>query len=437
MLIPPTTFQYRDQFYSLCPPWLTTGNAEKYMYTMELSRDLLLEKMNQAIRFRLPGLGDSSQLAYLAYDRQLSQGPAETDASFVSRLRGAFGAWAHAGARNAVLWQLQAYLQNLQPGVDPSLPMVTIVGPGSAPNAVWATLYNGDTIGVRPTLTTIRPGNFFWDAKNLPWRNWLVLYMSLVESASGTGASTTTAAPSASFTSPGRNVNGVWVPAITGTPVNSPWLTVTGLAGLTNAHVGQWLTLSGSLSAENNSTFPIVTVLSGDSCVVAAPKGVPADAGPLTWSVGAYPFVGPGQVWGAPGSTFGQGELQPPPIDTGSNVGGVWQPTLSGTSNPTASWGLTCSAQLVTSLRQILKSWKSARTYYDQIVFAFDGGTGVAGDAYSANSGIGSGNPDGTFGSVGMLQEGVWVPTRIIESHYDAYCQGTGSWNQCTVPNVT
>src|ERR1700761_7780890 len=99
--------QFRDSFYQFVPPWLSTGNAEKYFYTLELMRDLLMEKGNQAIKIRLPGQGDVSQIPYLAFDRQLIQGPLESTASFVVRLQEAFPTWNESGSAIAVLGQLQ------------------------------------------------------------------------------------------------------------------------------------------------------------------------------------------------------------------------------------------------------------------------------------------------------------------------------------------
>ena len=100
--------------------------------------------------------------------------------------------------------------------------------------------------------------------------------------------------------------------------------------------------------------------------------------------------------------------------------------------------GLSCSSQTIQSIRLILQRWKSATTYYPDIIVAFDGASGgTAGNAYSPSSTPGNGNPDGSFGSRGKNVSGVWVPTRLISSPYDAYCQGTGSWIQCSVENVT
>jgi len=198
------------------------------------------------------------------------------------------------------------------------------------------------------------------------------------------------------------------VPATSGTPVNHPWLTVSGLSGLVTGNAGQWLLLSGGLS-QNTGLFPIVNVLSSTSCVIANPFGTSPDAGPLAWTIYQYPYIGPSMPWGAPNSpAFGSG-----------------------------TFGLNVSTQVVESIRQILKRWKSAATYYPHIAVTFSGGSGTAGSALSPLSAQGSGNPDGTYGPPGQIVNGVAVPTRFYLSHYDCWCDGTGSYAQCAVRNVT
>ena len=455
MVVPvnPQAAQFRDQFYSMVPTWLRTGNGEKYMYVLETCRDLLVEKAYQATTIRLPGV-DPSNLSYLAFDRNLTRGPGESQAAFEERLNTAFEAWGESGSPEAVLEQLQAYLQGLQPGVGAALPWMTIVGTAAGElhdTTVWTQVYQGDPVGAVPTRALVYPTNFRWDTlpgPNPVWRRWLILPMALVATGlSGSVGSTSTAAPSACLKSPGQNVGGVWVPAASGTPVNSPWLTLTGLSGLAAAQDGQWITISGSAHDGNNGTFQIVQVLGATSCVVANPNGTGAD-GPLVWSIGAYPFIGPGPAWGAPGYVFGQGEQTPPgppPPDTGVNLGGVWQPSTSivTATAPTISWGLNCRADTFATLRKILRTWKSAATYYQHIIVAFDCGTGAPGNAYSPNSAQGAGNPDGTFGQLGKNVSGVWVPSRVIPGNpsapylWDCYCQGTGTRDHCSVENLT
>jgi hypothetical protein len=445
-----TSFQFRDNFYALVPPWLRSGNGEKYMYTLELCRDLLLEKAYQAMTIRLPGVGDASNLPYLAFDRNLTQGVGETNAAFILRLIGAFAAWAKAGSALSILGQLQAYLTNLQPGVPAAYPLATIVNAGNrafpTSHTTWNQLYIGSAPGAPPVLTTVRPSNFDWSSSAGTWWNWLVLPMALVPVAGLVGSSANVASVSstgASFTEDtcGHEVGGVWVPTTSGTPVSAPWITLTGLAGLTSAQVGQWITLDNASDRGNAGTFQIVSVSSASSCVIANPVGVAGDTG-LTWTIGAYPFIGPGPAWGAPGYVFGQGQQSPPAVSEetcGVEVGGVWSPalTLSAGGIPSIAWGLNVRSQIIVSMRSIVKAWKSSGTYYDQIVIAFDGGDGTAGSAYSPNSATGAGNPDGTFGDVGQEVASVWVPTRLISSPWDCYCQGTGTASNCTIFNLT
>ena len=457
---PNGNINYRNTFYALCPPLLTTGNGEKYMYTLQTCTDILLEKCNQAVKIRLPGVGDPSNIPYLSFDRQLIQGPNEPQSEFIQRLRTAFDAWGLAGSRLEVLNQIQTYLQGFQTGVTGTLPELTIVGGSYSTVTTWDQIYQGDAIGAVPTKTTVLPSNFNWDGQANFWRSWLVLSLYTVSTGlSGSSGSTGIATAGSKYYTTSGGVNGnqyglvgsavaqsgitypeTWIPNTTGTILNHPFLVVAGLSGLTAENVGDWITISGSSNPGNNGTFPIVEVNTASGCLIANPSGVASDAGPLTWSIGHYPFIGPGPVWGTPGIVFGQGELQTPPIDYGSNFQGIWKPTLSGAYQPNTVWGLSVPIlfpTIIQSIRALLKQWKSAPTYYESIIFSFDSGDGTSGSAYSPNSSPGSGNPDGTFGGRGKNVNGVWVPNRLITSPYDCYAQGTGSWSACSVPNMT
>ncbi len=438
--------QFRDSFYDLVPPWLRTGVGEKYMYTLELLRDLLMEKANQAQRIRMPGQGDPSQIPYLAHDRQLVQGPNEPNLSFVERLKNAFATWDTAGSANAVLGQIAAYAQGFQPGVPAANPALAIV---SNPRAItlpsvtveanaWWTLAQGDAPGTFPTLR-LEPDDFNWDGNDAAtWRCWLILYQYAVATGqSGASASTTTAS-GGSFTVSGQNVGGVWVPTTGGTPVNAPFLRITGLSGIDDANVGDLLTLSGSTNPSNNGTFQIVELLSPTSATIANTTGVTGDAGPLAWSIARFNWIPPALAFGTPATVWGDGEAIIPAVDTGSNVQGTWKPTtLAGIgSRPTYSWGVRVDPLDIETIRGLVKAWKSAGTYYPNIIVCYDGGDGLGTSAYSPTN-DGAHNPDGTFGSVGKNVGGVWVPTRAITSQFNAFCQGTGQALACGVENVS
>lgn len=432
-------FQYRDDWYQFAPPWLRTDVAERYMYTCELMRDLLLEKADQAVRIRIPGAGDISQLPYLAHDRQLVQGPNESDADFLVRLEGAFDAWAECGSAAAVLGQLQAYTQGFQPDADPAYPIMRIVsnlrGRSSSLMNTWHTVLAGDAIGQRPAMFTQRTASkwFRWDARDDTWRSWIILYQHPVE-ASFLSPVDIDSAAGGSFTEPGELVDGVWVPTTSGTPVNAPFLTVSGLSGLTSDDVGAVLTLSGGDPA-NEGTWQIVQVLSATACVIANPDGVAPDTG-LSCTIGRYPWIPPGLAWGSPDTVWGQGEEAIPEVDTGSNRQGCWKPTaLAGVgSSPSYSWGLRISSLVIDTVRGLVRKWKAGASYFPHIIVAYDGGDGFGSSAYSPYT---TNNPGTTFGEVGALDTGVWVPTRKLTSPWDAFCQGTGQALACGVENIT
>ncbi len=428
--------QFRDNFYSLIPPWLATGNAERYLYTLELCRDLLMEKSNQAQKIRLPGQGDASQIPFLAYDRQLVQGPLESDASFIVRLQNAFPTWNEAGSAIAVLGQLQAYAQGYQSVALPQFAIVSnprTLRDASLVNAWWSLNYD-DPIGTEPLLSTV-PENFDWDGHDeKTWRCWLVVYQYLdAPTLTGSSAAITDAGRGSFVLADlGEEVDGVWVPKTTGTAHNAPFLTLEGLAGLTQDDTGSIITISGSANPTNNGRFQIAVVFSATSCVIVNVEGV-IDAGPLTWEIASYPWIPPAPALGTPGLVWGEGESALPIRDTGDNVGGVWKPTvlISAGRAPLWSWGVRVDPLEIATMRGLVRTWKSAGTYYPNIIVAYDGQDGV----YSRTSGVN--NPDGTFGEVGALIDGVWVPTRLLSSTWDCYCQGTGVAVSCSVENVT
>jgi hypothetical protein len=221
-------------------------------------------------------------------------------------------------------------------------------------------------------------------------------------------------------------------------------MTITGLSGVVAANVGGWITFVGFANSGNNGTFPIVTVISGSSIVIANPNGVASDAGPATWSIGQYPLLGPGPVWGAPGFTLGGPGPTYPAADTGSNIGGAWQPSSSsiGGGGSSGCWGLVGPSalpafNLLTTVRGILSAWKSAGSYFVDIVVAFDGGTGTSAYSYSPNGTAGALNPGGNFAHLGHTVLGIWVPIAPQNGPWDCYCAGTGAYASCSVVNVS
>ena len=382
-------------------PWLRTGNGQRFLATFATGLDALDEKMHQATRAHIPGAAlTTTAIPYQAEDRLLVQGPAETNDEFIARLRRAFDSWRKAGSREAILEQMKGYREHLDPGVSPSDPSLLIVG-GNADFTTWSSATFADAPETPPTRRLVTPPNFDWDSEVHPWRSWLVLFMRDVSTGvSGAAAS----------------VSSVGGSGVTG--VSSGFATLDGLAGVPANALGMWITISGAASSANNGRFQIVLRLSATSVMIANPTpGVAPDAnnGAIAWTISAYPFFRPAQPYGAP--TF------------------VW-----GVNH---TWGIEWAGHtaiettlIVTSIRQIVRRWKSARTYYPNIMVSFDGGDGTAGKQFSPLSTPGAGNPNGDYGDYGFRMGGVWVP-RATAYPLTCFLDGTGQYLRCNVHNVT
>lgn len=422
------------------PPWLATGNAQKYMFNLGLIQDALLSKLNQAMLAHMPGEGTDTALVYIGDDRVIGQGPNETNAQYILRLTQAFDTWDHAGSAAGILGQVFWYFYDPTVVYASVLPTYAVVsGNSSVTTWNWYDTSVTNPSAQAPSHRYDSTANWNWNGADKSWWAWLILYFSLLPTGKSGTSANIGAATGGSYVTPGHNVSGVWVPYTSGgTPLNYPFQPVTNLTGavLSAANQGQWLTITGATHAENNGTFQITNVTGATACVIANPGNLGNTETGVTWVLNYYPQVGPGPVFGQTGFVWGEGEATTPPVDTGSLQGGVWAPAVQSITT-TVSFGLNVAPSTFSLLRNIMKLWKGARTYYDKIIVSFDGGNGTAGNAFSPLSTSGSGNPDGTFGSPGKLVAGVWVPARQITSSYDCYCDGTGSYVQCSVQNDT
>jgi hypothetical protein len=385
------------------PGFILGPNGTQYVGAMGNAIDALQEKFLQANLAKCPGFGDPSLIPYQAADRVMVQGVTEPNSSFIVRLKNAFNSWGRVGGRPAVLEQEQGYLTDSQPGVNPAWPQALIVGTNGT-IATWDVIYGSTPQGAPPAHEVVTPSNWDWDSNLgsiLPrnYRAWLVLFMNLVNVAglSGTAASITSTGGSGVF------------------GVTSGFFTVTGLTGMGIAQNQQYLTISGAGSAANNGTFQIVHVLSSTSAICANRSAVAPDAnnGALVWSVAQYPFIGPAPVWGSPQFVWGSGT-------------GQW---------PT--WGVNCSHFVIESIRNILMTWKSAVTFYPNIIISFGGGDGTAGKEFSPLSAEGAGNPDGTWGGIGKPSGFGWIPAKTPLNQFTAFADGTGISVSCQEKNRT
>ena len=159
-----------SSWHSTLPiPWLVAGpNGQAESLAWPAYLDALLGQLLAARYASFPGRAPVDALAHIGGDRGIEQGPTETNASFVIRLKDAWAAWSRAGTAvellaelyyggfpGAVIAQQNGLLYNLTgaptPGVDPT-PLLNIAL--AAPN--WS-------MSVQPsytvTLTCTFPGN--------------------------------------------------------------------------------------------------------------------------------------------------------------------------------------------------------------------------------------------------------------------------------------
>lgn len=380
----------RDAVKQLSPPWLADGFAEKFLYNIGLGGDAVLEKMNQAMQARMPGRCDPSALPIIGTDRLMGQGPNESNAAYATRLKKAFDTWQHAGSRRAVLQQVLGYVSNPLNVSTGQVPIGAIVGSSSAGTySTWDVFYNTSDTAKPPHHQRVAPSNWNWDGTYTPWQAFLVLYFPIVLSTTtGTTASLTAA--------------------------SGGFVTVTGLTGMSSASVGQMLVVTGAATSANNGTFQIASYISASSVTIANSAGVAPDANnaAIAWTLGSYPAIGPEAAWGS---------------------GDTWGDTA-------ASWGVSVTSGYITALRNLVRLWKRANTFYPWILISFAGADGTTGKEFSPNSSNGAGNPDGTWGTWAKTSGGVSVPSRnsgVGVSKFDAYCDGTAIYQSCWTPTGT
>lgn len=170
---------FRDMVKAFSPPWLigpvdTTqsppaGVGERFMYTLALAWDALMEHLRQGMLAHMPGQGPPDSLPPLGSDRAIIRGAAEPDANYASRVSMAFDTWHYAGAAWNLLSQLIAY-------AFPAIPLMRTVS--NAPGvSVWDSMSSsGFSLATWQHVKAL-DGNWNWDSVYTNWwRGWIVIY---------------------------------------------------------------------------------------------------------------------------------------------------------------------------------------------------------------------------------------------------------------------
>jgi hypothetical protein len=139
------------------------------LYSIGIQLDGISELLRQGEISRMPGVGTNEALQFIGSDRQILRGFAESDDSYIARLRGAFDAWKLAGNPQSLVPQILGYL-------TPSTPRIRYVATGTDVGAGthyadWITFEAGST-----TYHRAEPTNWDWDGSFSDWRFWIIIY---------------------------------------------------------------------------------------------------------------------------------------------------------------------------------------------------------------------------------------------------------------------
>lgn len=102
---------YRSYLERTLPGWLKGHWGERFMYSAGLVLDGLMEgaRLSTRVRFLIVGETPSDALPYAGYDSNLERYPADTDATYLSRLVGRWGSWKDSGREASIVSQLNAF----------------------------------------------------------------------------------------------------------------------------------------------------------------------------------------------------------------------------------------------------------------------------------------------------------------------------------------
>jgi hypothetical protein len=120
---------FADSILAIVPWYARTGVVGKVLYTIGLGIDQVVDAVQQGVEARIPGRGDPSSLGYIAADRLMDRGRAESDLAFVSALVGAFSTLKGWGSSRTIALQILNYL-------SPQNPIIRVVGDSS----IWDTV---------------------------------------------------------------------------------------------------------------------------------------------------------------------------------------------------------------------------------------------------------------------------------------------------------
>lgn len=98
---------YKDHLVDIAPPWLRSAVGEAFQRGIGDVKDSLLARAKEAVKARFPLIAPSDALHQTGGERQLPRAPGETDATYATRVRGAWDVWPWAGTAYGTLVALR------------------------------------------------------------------------------------------------------------------------------------------------------------------------------------------------------------------------------------------------------------------------------------------------------------------------------------------
>lgn len=197
---PPVTTNFRDLNDTLSPTYLLGPNGMRYRFSMSVMWDAVADGIAYAVLAGVPSRAPEDAFVFLAADRQVFQGFAESEPSYIGRLQQWLDTWGFAGLPTGILLAVLGWVLPVQPKI------LTVDNNGQW----WTYAANTTPLGPPPAsmptppTQTVAAGNWRWDSVSWPpayaelWaRIWVVMFSP---------SSSPFAAPSA--TSGGGNVSG-------------------------------------------------------------------------------------------------------------------------------------------------------------------------------------------------------------------------------------
>ena len=166
----------------IVPTFMMGPVLSRYLYSMAIMYDALLDAGGYALRAGLPNYAPLDAFAWFSQDRQIVRGPDESQVSYTARLVQWLDLWRHAGSPTSVLLALLAYLYPVPLTVE------TVQAPNQPSGIAWNTYLLTDDPFPPGQQNPTPPAHLFddqvwnWDGNALPyfapwmyWRTWVVV----------------------------------------------------------------------------------------------------------------------------------------------------------------------------------------------------------------------------------------------------------------------